>query len=154
MNRSSIDKRAVTYFAAGEEIPADESANVRGYDFRKDSAVFDHPRARRAILDFPMKLRVDRYFGVVHWSDGTDLEELDRRSRAGDDLSAALEAGLFCELGDVQCLVCANNHLVAVPDGGMPVVTVERQRAHRFSTTCPTCGNTSFIRHAELFPDG
>ena len=154
MNRSSIDNRAVTYFSAGEEIPADESANVRGYDFRKDSAVFDHPRARRAILDFPMKLRVDRYFGVVHWSDGTDLEEVDRRARSGEDLSDDLQRGIFCDIRSAQCMVCHNNHRVAVADGGNPVVTVARQRAHEFSTTCPTCGNTSFIRHAELFPDG
>ena len=102
-----------------------------------------------------MKAQGRRSSAVVHWSDGTDLEELDDRSRAGDDLSAALEAGVVLRDSATSSASCAhNNHLVAVPDGGMPVVTVERQRAHQFSTTCPTCGNTSFIRHAELFPDG
>ena len=102
----------------------------------------------------PMRTATNRYFGVVHWSDGTDLEELDRRARAGSDLSDDLQRGMFCNISSAQCLVCDNNHLVAVADGGNPIVTVARQRAHEFSTTCPTCGNTSFIRHAELFPDG
>jgi hypothetical protein len=153
MNRTSIDGWAVTYFAAGEEVPTAEASGVRGYEFRKDSAVFDNPRARRVILDMPMKTATNRYFGIVHWSDGADLEALDQRSRAGEDLSEQLEAGLFCNLNDVQCLVCSNNHLVAVADGGNPIVTLARQRAHTFSSTCPTCGNTSYIRHAELFAD-
>jgi hypothetical protein len=152
--RSAIDGSTVTYFCAGEEIPAGETADVKGYDFRNDSAAFDHPRLRRAILDVPMGASTWRFFGVVHWSDGTDLEELDRTARAGGELSPALERGIFCEIRSVQCQVCHNNHRVAVADGGIPIVTVERQRAHEFSTTCPTCGNTSFIRHAELFPDG
>lgn len=154
MNRSTIDDYAVTYFCAGEEIPSDETVDVKGYDFRNDSAAFDHPRLRRAILDVPMGAKAWRFFGVVHWSDGTDLEALDDAARAGDDLSATLEQGIFCEIRSVQCSVCHNNHRVAVADGGMPVVTVERQRGHEFSTTCPTCGNTAFIRHAELFSDG
>jgi hypothetical protein len=154
VNRSTIDGLDVTYFSAGEEIPTAETVDVKGYEFRNDSAAFDHPRLRRAILDIPMGASAWRFFGVVHWSDGTDLEELDREARAGSDLSPALERGIFCEIRSVQCLVCHNNHRVAVADGGNPVVTVERQRAHEFSTTCPTCGNTSFIRHAELFPDG
>lgn len=153
MNRTSIDGWAATYVAAGEEIPADEAAGVRGYDFRKDRAVFDHDRARRLILDVPMKSGAYRFFGVVHWSDGSDLEDLDRRSRTADDLSERLSTGLFCTLNDVQCLVCANNHLVAVADGGYPIVTLARQRAHEFSSTCPTCGNESYIRHAEHFVD-
>ena len=151
MNRSAIDGWAVTFFAAGEEIPSAETAELRGYEFRKDTAAFDHRRVRRVVLDMPMKTSLHRYFGVVHWSDGTDLEELDRRSRAGADLSEELGAGLFCNLNDVQCLVCGNNHLVAVADGGNPIVTLARRRAHEFSSTCPTCGNTSYIRHAELF---
>jgi len=151
VHRSSIDRWELTYFCAGDEIPTDAAADVLGYDFRKESVVFDHPRARRVILDMPMKASVHRYFGVVHWSDGTDLEELDQRARAGDDLTDGLGTGLFCNLHDVQCRECGNNHLVAVADGGNPVVTLARLSAHTFSTTCPTCGDASFIRHAELF---
>lgn len=154
MNRSTIDGRGATYFAAGEEIPTGESEGVRGYEFRDDSVAFDHPRLRRLILDMPMRTATNRYFGVVHWSDGTDLEELDRRARADGDISDDLQRGIFCEIRSAQCMVCHNNHRVAVADGGNPIVTVARQRAHEFSTTCPTCGNTSFLRHAELFTDG
>ncbi len=154
MNRSRIDGWTVTYFSAGEEIPDAELTDVRGYQFRHDSAAFDHPRVRRAILDMPMKTGLRRYFGAIHWSDGTDLEALDGRARAGEDLTAALADGLFCDIRNVQCLVCHDNHLVAVADSGNPIVTIPRQRDHAFSSTCPTCGNTSYIRHAELFPDG
>lgn len=154
MNRSSIDGYPVTYISAGEEIPPAELDGLRSYEFRHDAAAFDRPRLRRAILEMPMKSGPWRYFGVVHWSDGTDLEELDRRARAGDDLTGALEGGIFCDVRNVQCLVCHTNHLVAVPDGGKPIVTPDRQRAHEFSSTCPTCGNTDYIRHAELFADG
>ncbi len=124
MLRAEIDGWELTYLCAGEEVPTDEASAVLGYDVRKESVVFDHPRARRVILDMPMKASVNRYFGVVHWSDGTDLEELDQRARAGDDLSEMLGAGLFCNLQDVQCLECGDNHLVAVADGGNPIVTL------------------------------
>ena len=93
MNRSTIDGRGATYFAAGEEIPTGESEGVRGYEFRDDSVAFDHPRLRRLILDMPMRTATNRYFGVVHWSDGTDLEELDRRARADGDISDDLQRG-------------------------------------------------------------
>lgn len=149
--RSTIDGWAVRFFAAGEKVPSTVTAGLRGYQFRKDIAAFDHRRVRRIVIDMPMKTSLHRYFGVVQWSDGTDLEELDRRSRAGADLSEELGAGLFCNLNDVQCLVCNNNHLVAVADGGNPIVTLARRRAHAYSSTCPTCGNTSYIRYAELF---
>jgi len=79
VNRSAIDGWAVTFFAAGEEIPSAETVELRGYEFRKDTASFDHRRVRRVVLDMPMKTSLHRYFGVVHWSDATDLEELDRR---------------------------------------------------------------------------
>jgi len=154
MNCSTVDGWAMSCFAAGEEIPSAGIEGLRDYEFRLESVVIDHPRVRRVILEMPMKSGLWRYFGVVHWSDGTDLEEFDRRSRAGEDLNASLEDGIFCSLRDVQCLVCHTNHLVAVADGGVPIVTTERQRAHTFSTTCPTCDNTSYIRHAELFAGG
>lgn len=96
------------------------------------------------------------YFGVVHWDDGRDLDELDSVARRGaaDELAAALAAGLFCQLVTVQCRACGDNHLVAVPDPGMPVVTGERTGGHRLASSCPTCGDGRFARYAEVFPGG
>ena len=61
MNRSAIDGWAVTFFAAGEEIPSAETVELRGYEFRKDTASFDHRRVRRVVLDMPMKTSLHRW---------------------------------------------------------------------------------------------
>lgn len=90
-------------------------------------------------------------FGAVHWSDGRDLDDLDRRASAGNDISAELESGIFVQVTRVTDMVCGVESVVASIGTGLPAVTMERRRRADISYVCPQCGADRFPGHVEVF---
>lgn len=149
-----LDGFAVRYVCAGEELTATDRDEAIGYVFRDDAVAFDHPRLRRAVVAFP---RLDgapfRVYGVLHWSDGTDLETLDQSARRGEDIAEAVDRALFCQIRGASCQACGNHVRIAAVDAGIPVATMVRRRAHELSASCPVCGDARFVQHAEVLTD-
>ena len=149
-----LDGYAVRYVCAGEEMTAADREGAIGYVFRDDAVAFDHPRLRRAVVVFPWRDGAPRrVYGVLHWSDGTDLETLDQRARRGGDIAEEVDRALFCQIRGATCQACGNHVRMAAVDGGIPVATVARRRVHRLTASCPVCGDGRFVQHAEVLTD-
>jgi len=149
-----VDGYAVRYFCAGDEMAAADTADLIGYAFRDDSVAFDHPRLRRAIVAFPWRDGPPRrIYGILHWSDGTDLEALDQRARASEDIAPAVDRALFCQVRGATCQRCGSNVRMAAVDGGIPVATLARRRDHGVRSSCPMCGDERFVPHTEVLTD-
>lgn len=149
MIASSIDGWEVHLVLAGDHLDPDGPPVAR-----LDEVTADHPRLRRAVVTFPMERRPPmRHHGLLHWDDGTDLADLDRRARDGEDVHLDLERALFCDLRWARCLRCGRDHHLVTFDAGLPIVTAQRQRTHALERTCPSCGHDRFVPYAEQLPD-
>lgn len=141
---------ALEYYPSGDEIPVDAVDGLLGYEFRYEAMTTAHPRLRRTIATFPFLSGSARYFGVLHWDDGTDLDLLDTLAAGGADVSSAIDRALYCAVGGATCQVCHTPQLLVSPEAGLPTSSLPRLRAHRLSYTCPNCGDTRFAQHAEV----
>lgn len=130
----------VTYFAAGEQLPPGDPQAI-GFDFAEDAELRAHPRIRRVLTTL---LRAEpKIYGVLHWSDGSDLAALDRKVRddAGEEKDFA--GAVFAEPRTIVCLKCEAQVRVLAVDPGQPLFArdrAERLRAHALKRTCPICG--------------
>ncbi|MEX2984446.1 hypothetical protein [Streptomyces sp. C36] len=131
-------KIPVTYIPTGEAPP--EVQSIKNFNEQDDRALADHPKLRRIIVrlapNWPPVLL------YLHWSDGTDLVQLDTRvsnnSATESDFSGA-HAG---EAQRVSCFKCGSLFRAVMPNAVVPIFDdqVRRFRSHRYKTHCPVCG--------------
>jgi hypothetical protein len=148
-----VGSRSVTYFAPGELLPLGESAAI-GFDFAEDAALRAHPRLRRILTTL---IRPEpKIYGVLHWSDGSDLDALDRKVRDGTAEDNDFATAVFAEPRTIICRGCEAQLRVLAVDPGQPLFAAdraERLRAHALKTSCPVCGGrlgvpvVEFIEH-------
>jgi hypothetical protein len=135
-----LQGRRVTYLAASEDVPEEAMDEIVGFDFFDDRELRDHPRLRRILMTLvrPKPL----FYGVLHWSDGSDLVLLDHKVLRGtvgeDDFGGAVVA----ELRTIVCTNCQAQLRVLAVDTGQAILSStlpERMRRHQLRTSCTVC---------------
>jgi hypothetical protein len=122
--------KEVTYFAAGEVLDAEDSAAV-GFGFFDDGELRSHPRLRRVLTTLVRP--VPRFYGVLQWSDGSDLNLLDEKVRGGQADDADFAGALLAEPRTIACRACRAEVRVLAVDTGQALFAgtlAERLRAH------------------------
>jgi hypothetical protein len=143
-----IADRAVIYLMPNDDVPEASPLPV-GYDFFEDLVWRRHPRMRRVLTTLirPHPL----YYGLLHWSDGTDLDALDLAVASGESAAAGFSSALLVEVRSINCRHCEAGLRVAAPDGGNPLVTTALVQNHTFVRDCPVCGLPLGLLVVELF---
>lgn len=98
-----IGGRYVTYFAADDVLDPEDSEAI-GFDFSEDAGFRSHPRLRRVLTT--MVRPVPRFYGVLHWSDGSDLNLLDEKVQSGQADDADFAGALLAEPRTIVCRSC------------------------------------------------
>jgi hypothetical protein len=90
-----------------------------------------------------MPLPSGRFFRLfLHWSDGTNLGDLDRKIVDGDPWERLFDGALAGADMDLRCWSCRTACVAIVADAGIPLLgdMATRLREHEFVTSCPVCG--------------
>jgi len=130
----------VTYYAAGETLDP-EDAEATGFDFSEDVEFRVHPSLRRVVTTLVRPS--PRFYGVLHWSDGTDLNLLDEKVQSGQPGDADFPGALLAEPRTVICSSCHAQVRVLAVDPGQTLFAstlAQRLRSHTFKRSCPVCG--------------
>lgn len=141
---------SVAYFTPHDDVPLDVSP--RGFDYFEDMTLRAHPRLRRVLASVsrtgtPISL-------WLHWSDGTDLAELDRIVAAGEDAGDRFDGALLVEAASFTCGRCMSGLRAMVVDGGLPPNTTGRIREHEVQQRCPVCHELNGMPVIEyVYPD-
>lgn len=80
---------------------------------------------------------------MLHWSNGFDLDALDRRVLDGSVTDADFADALVGEPASMVCRNCQAVLRVLIVDTGHPVFSGDRARRlreHTFVKSCPVCG--------------
>lgn len=110
-----IGGREVTYIAA-DEVLGPEDAEAVGFDFSEDTGFRSHARLRRVLT--MMVRSAPKFYGVLHWSDGSDLNLLDEKVRSGQPDDADLAGALLAEPRTIVCRACQAQVRVLAVDTG------------------------------------
>ncbi|WNM29289.1 hypothetical protein RKE30_02165 [Streptomyces sp. Li-HN-5-11] len=131
-------KRETRYFPAGELVEAPEA--IAGFDEPEDRLLADHPRMRRILVRGRPGWPLHRYY--LHWSDGTDLESLDRRVASGAATEADFAGAVVGEPLSITHTACGAELRIIALDVVLPLFDdgIERSRVHSYQTACPVCG--------------
>ncbi|WP_412537799.1 hypothetical protein R8Z50_18230 [Longispora sp. K20-0274] len=133
-----LGRREVVYYPAGVLVNSDEG--VADFDELEDRLLAEHPRMRRLVVRFrPMSpLRV--YY--LHWSNGTDLAELDARLSRGAGWGEDLGGAVVGEAVDIQCRNCGASHRIVMLEATDALFddALARTRAHAYHEHCAVCG--------------
>lgn len=130
----------VTYYVAGEDLSPEDRTAV-GFDSDVDERFKSHERVRRIV--FRLLPHLPQIYGVLHWSDGTDLKFLDEVVLAGAATESDFQGALLAEPRTVVCLECDSHVRVLAVDPGQPLFAstlARRLRAHVLKKSCPRCG--------------
>jgi hypothetical protein len=127
------------YFAAGEILSAaDESAE--GFDFVEDAVLRENLRLRRVLVHL-LPGRPQMY-GVLHWSDGSDLKYLDGKVWDGSATEDDFSGALLADLRSITCRFCESQFRVLAALTASPLffgTLAERLRSHEKKRICPVC---------------
>ncbi|MGH3373743.1 MAG: hypothetical protein ACRDP6_03290 [Actinoallomurus sp.] len=156
MSRDGIElvvgRESITYYTAGAVL---NSADVRNYNATDDDLARDHPRLRRVLLRLGRAPSEVLSSMVLHWSDGSDLNELDDRLRAGDTRAEHFAHAVVGEFAHHLCPQCDLWFRVvdceSIGTRGLGVAMDDILR-HTFLTTCPNCGAPTRRTHPSLAP--
>jgi hypothetical protein len=135
-----IGSRDVIYFAAGGVLDP-EDAEAVGFDFSEDAGFRFHPRLRRVLTTVVRP--VPKFYGVLHWSGGSDLNLLDEKVRDGQAGEADFAGAVLAEPRTVVCGACQAQVRVLAVDTGQALFAgtlAERLRGHALKRSCPVCG--------------
>lgn len=135
--RIMLGRREADYFPAGELISAEEG--VKNHEGLEDRALASHERMRRIVLRLMPHWPL--YCFYLHWSDGTDLDELDFKVRSGSSTENDFATALVGEAHGMMCLNCKARlrvvtwavELKAFPDDE------GRAQSHAYENHCPSC---------------
>ena len=144
-----INGRPVVYLTAGD--PLKDPANVVGYDLFEDRQLSQHPRVRRIVTTLIRP--IPRFYGVLHWSDGTDLSLVDAKVCEGTATDADFAGALAAEPHTIVCPHCDAQLRVLAVDPGQAVFAStlpERLRAHKLLTNCPICDGHLTVQIVEF----
>jgi len=136
-----IEGRPVRYLAPGDEVPTEARGDLVGFDPLEDRELARHPRLRRVLTTLVRP--TPAFYGVLHWSDGTDLKRLDGRVLRGEARDADFAGAVLAEPRTIVCGNCDAQLRVLAVDTGQVIFArtlPERLRAHELKTTCPVCG--------------
>jgi hypothetical protein len=134
-----VEGRELTYFPAGEGITV-LASEVVGLDRIEDQGLLEHPRVRRVLTTLVRSS--PKFYGVLHWSDGTDLVSLDRKVRDGTVTDEEFAGALLAEPRTIVCTSCGAQIRCLAVDTGQALFArslVERLRNHQLEKTCPVC---------------
>ena len=139
-HRILLDGRPVIYLAASEPVPEEVMDDIVGFDFFEDQELKEHPRLRRILTTLvrPKPL----FYGVLHWSDGSDLIDLDRKVLQGIADDSDFAGALVAEPRTIVCPNCQAQPRVLAVDTGQAIFSSnlpERLRKHELKTACPGC---------------
>lgn len=132
-----VGRLEVTYFSAGELItPSEKVANL---DEKEDRDLADHDRMRRILVRFLPGRPLACFY--LHWSDGTDLHELDELVRSGAATEEHFSDALVGECHAMGCLNCKASLSVVTWAVALPVFPDDTRRAqeHTYEKRCPVC---------------
>jgi hypothetical protein len=117
----------------------DKKDILPGQDESREQSLVRSDRLRRIVMPLPGGRRF-RLF--LHWSDGTDLEDLDRRIADGDPWERSFDGALAGGDMDLRCRSCGTDFVAIVADAGIPLLgdIATRLREHEFVASCPVCG--------------
>lgn len=135
-----IGGREVTYIAA-DEVLGPEDAEAVGFDFSEDTGFRFHPRLRRVLT--MMVRSAPKFYGVLHWSDGSGLNLLDEKVRSGQADDADFAGALLAEPRTIVCRACQAQVRVLAVDTGQALFAstlAGRLRGHALKAACPACG--------------
>lgn len=135
-----IEGARIRYLAAGEQLLAADRDDIKNFDIFEDRKLQQHPRIRRVLTALIRPLPL--FYCVLHWSDGTDLHELDRKVLRGEFNDDDFAGALMAEPRSIICLNCEAQLRVLVVDGGQALFAKtlsERLRAHDLKQRCPSC---------------
>ena len=147
-DKLTVDGCSLTYFPAGEFVPDGDGS---GFDRLRDRQLAEHPRLRRFLLPWGPDRMV--FYYLFHWSDGTDLNQLDERVAAQTTDEKGFAGALVVESHDLVCLECHAQYWVAEVVSTGPVFTSTRSRRlgeHSLIRSCPSCGNKRWPLVAEI----
>ncbi|MGI8647518.1 MAG: hypothetical protein DLM55_06800 [Acidimicrobiales bacterium] len=146
-----IEGKPIRYLAADEQLAGDRG-NMQNFDVFEDRKLQQHPRIRRVLTALIRPLPL--FYRVLHWSDGTDLHELDRKVLRGEFNDDDFAGALVAEPGTINCLNCATQLRILVVDGGQALFAKtlgERLRAHDLKQRCPSCRAHITLQIVEFF---
>ncbi|MCA2205864.1 hypothetical protein [Nocardia rosealba] len=84
---------------------------------------------------------------LLHWSDGTNLKEVDRKVAEGSSTPKDFEGAIVGQELTTKCSVCGTDFLIVrfdtvpVLDSSSSGESQERYRRHKFVENCPSCGS-------------
>ncbi|MGH3544400.1 MAG: hypothetical protein ACRDPW_00465 [Mycobacteriales bacterium] len=137
-----IEGRTVRYFTAGERLSAAERKAVAFdvFDVCEDRELERHSRLRRVLTTLVRPLPM--FYGVLHWSDASDLEKLDRKIIEGEVCDADFAGALLAQPHTIVCRTCKAQLRVLAIDGGQALFAktlAQRLQAHDLKSNCPIC---------------
>lgn len=127
--------REGAYFALEAEVPVEQRA--LGYEEHVDPVLARLTTARRWVTTFVKS----PLYCVLHWSDGSDLRELDRKVAGGEAVDADFANALVTQAQPIKCRNCGVRTWVLAYMAGVPVFPDGQRRLdeHRFIDRCPAC---------------
>lgn len=133
-----LDGHEATYVQRGVFVESDE--HIENLDHLEDRVLAESGRVRRILLRLLPFLPLTYY--LLHWSNGDDLDALDRRVLAGAATDEDFTDALVAETRTVVCSTCEASFRALVADTGNPVFSSDRARRlreHSFLRRCPVC---------------
>ncbi|MGW0827494.1 hypothetical protein [Streptomyces sp. NPDC002845] len=127
----------VQYYPLSSELTARDLSP--GQDEVWGQLISQSSSLRRISVPLPSGKHV-RLF--LHWSDGTDLDDLDRKIIEGKPCDVYFAGALAGGDMTLQCRSCRAEFFGIVADTGNPLLgdVPARLRAHEFVGSCPVCG--------------
>ena len=92
-------------------------------------------------------------YGVLHWSDGSDLAELDTKIRNKSATDDDFAGALLAEPRTIVCRRCEAQLRVLTIDTGRALFSgslADRLRKHTLIRACPACGSDLGLPVVEL----
>ncbi|MFE9765502.1 hypothetical protein ACFYPC_13375 [Streptomyces sp. NPDC005808] len=118
--------------------PLEKGDLLPGQDECREQSLVRSDRLRRLVMPLPGGRR---YRLFLHWSDGTDLEDLDKRITDGDPWGRCFDGAVAGGDMDLRCRNCGTDFVAIVADAGIPLLgdISTRLRDHEFVASCPVC---------------
>jgi hypothetical protein len=125
----------VKYLVNGE---SGLSADVVGVEESDDNLTQTSKHVRRIYLPLPSGKMV---YLLLHWSDETDLSQLDEMVASGADYGDMFDGAVPGGLMTIRCNNCSSRYRAIVADAGNPLFDdiAARLRLHTFVDSCPRC---------------
>jgi hypothetical protein len=147
----TIGGRELMYFTPDDEITDYRTPEVVGFGELEDMQLRMNPRLRRVLTS--LATPPPHLYGVLHWSDGSDLTMLDEKIKAGTADAGDFDGALLAEPRTIVCPTCDAQFRVLTVDAGRALFapTLEnRLSRHQFRNSCTTCGSVLSMPIVEI----